>query len=131
MPCSMSFFIVFGFTSHGHIASQHAREGGLGRLRTGLQLPQSLSFRALSLPRHSVKRKAGSNRGLFSSGRNRNRKSRLSEAGGKKNPQQNKRISRIKCDSTFTKRQESSLDKLVCPRATTAFSKTASYGRFS
>ena len=42
-----------------------------------------------------------------------------------------RRISRIKCDSTFTKRQVSSLDKRVCPRATTAFSKTASYGRFS
>ena len=131
MPCSMSFFIAAGFIGHGHIASQHAREEGLGRLRTGLPLPQSLSFRALSLPRHSAKRKAGSNRGLFSSGRNRNRKSRLSEAGGKKNPQQNKRISRIKCDSTFTKRRWSLSENLSFPETTTAFSKTASYGRFS
>ena len=38
---------------------------------------------------------------------------------------------RRKCDSTFTKRHLSSLDKRVCPRATGAFSKAASYGRFS
>ena len=53
----MSFFIAAGFIGHGHIASQHAREGGLGRLRTRLQLPQSLSFRALSPCGHSAGQK--------------------------------------------------------------------------
>ena len=42
-----------------------------------------------------------------------------------------KRMVRKKCASTFMKRQRSSLDKHICPRATSAFSKIASYGRFS
>ena len=38
---------------------------------------------------------------------------------------------RKKCDSTFMKRRQSLSENLGFPETTTAFSKTASYGRFS